>query len=78
MKLSVKHNYMNNSHFATKMIYSVNSSTILYDQLKPFIIKHEDVSIGATRASIIIFTRHEAEVYYVLLERGHNYTNATS
>jgi hypothetical protein len=77
MKLNVMHQYINNSHFETKKIYNVNSSPILYDQLKPFIIKHDDVAVGSTRASIIIFTRHEAEVYYVLLERGYNYTQAT-
>jgi hypothetical protein len=77
MKLNVMHQYINNSHFTTKQIYNANTSKIYYDQLRPYIIKHDDVSIGSTKASIIVFTRHEAEVYYVLKERGNVFSNAT-
>lgn len=77
MKLNVMHNYINNSHFAIRKAYNANTNTLHYDQLKPYILKHEDVEIGSTKASIRIFTRHEADVYYVLLERGTNFTKPT-
>lgn len=77
MKLNIMYNYINNSHFATRKAYNANKSNIYYDQLRPYILKHEDVEIGSTKASIRIFTRHEADVYYVLLERGTNFSSPT-
>lgn len=65
MKLNVLYQYMNNSYYAGRKIYNINSK-IYYDQLRPYILKHDDVSIGSTYAKIIVFTRHEAEVYYIL------------
>jgi hypothetical protein len=70
MKVRVRSQYQDNSAFAGRQIYNINGTGILYDQLAPSILQHEDVEINSTWGSVRLFTRDEADIYYVLRERG--------
>jgi hypothetical protein len=72
LKVKVLHQYQNNSNQAGRKVYNVDTAGILYDYLLPYIMQCEDVQINSTWATLRLFTRHEATIYYVLKERGYN------
>jgi hypothetical protein len=69
MKISVSYFYQNNSFYLNNKIF-VKDEALAYDNIFPKIIAHTDVNISSTKAQIKISTRHEAQLYYILREKG--------
>ncbi len=77
LKVKVLHQYQDSSRYAGRTVYNVGTTGILYDQLSPYIMKHENVEINSTWATLRLFTRHPVTVYYILRERGNNLSELT-
>ena len=76
MEVSVLQDYRNNSQFAGREVYHYNSTGyLLYDKLLPLIIEHKDDFVGSTSANVIVHTREEATIAYLLYQYGDHLTH---
>lgn len=70
------HAYRNNTDFVGRTVYHYsNTGYILYDQLLPYIVSHRDEFVGSTSANLVVHTREEATIAYLVYQYGDHLTN---